>query len=633
MCGFAGFVDSPSTLNPEKIIRAMMDTIVHRGPDSKGIYAGDEAVLGFRRLNIIDLSAGGNQPMCNEDRSCVLVFNGEIYNYAELRQELKGKGHRFAGHADSEVIIHGYEEYGIEIITRLRGMFAFAIWDEKRQSLLMARDFFGIKPLYYTKHTQDGSLLFGSEIKSFMAHPAFKKELNKDALKPYLTFQYSVLDETFFKGVYKLKPGHFMLYSQGQCQIKPYAEVKFDIVEETLDSYRKHIQQSMRESVKAHQVSDVKVGSFLSGGVDSSYLTALLMPDETFSIGFESHQNRFNETDLAQELSEQLQIRNYKEMLSAEECFKKLPDIQYHMDEPHANPSCVPLYFLARLASRHVTVVLSGEGADELFGGYDWYESTPLMKKYSRLPFKVRRMTSRFAKGLPGGRLSSFLIRGGQTVEESFIGQAKVWEEADALEVLQDEYKRGPSVHSITGPYYREVEGRDDLTKKQYLDLKLWLPGDILLKADKMSMAHSIELRVPFLDRAVMDLASHLPSDLKVKNGETKRALRSAAKDILPEAWAKRRKVGFPVPIRHWLREEKYYHKLKESFESDAASSFFHTKPLLKRLDDHYHGKANHARELWTVYVYLVWYGEFFGRGRLQADPCAVGDNRERKFF
>lgn len=290
MCGFAGFVDSPSTLHPEKTIRAMMDTIVHRGPDSGGIYAGERAVFGFRRLSIMDLTAGGSQPMYNEDRSCVLVFNGEIYNYAELRKELRGKGHRFTSQTDSEVIIHGYEEYGVGILQRLRGMFAFAIWDDKRQSLLLARDFFGIKPLYYSRHTKDGCLLFGSEIKSFMAHSSFIKELNKDALKPYLTFQYSVLGETFFKGVYKLEPGHFMLYSNGELEIKRYAEVQFDTVEETLDSYRQQIQQTLRESVKAHRISDVKVGSFLSGGVDSSYITALLMPDKTFSIGFESYE-------------------------------------------------------------------------------------------------------------------------------------------------------------------------------------------------------------------------------------------------------------------------------------------------------------------------------------------------------
>jgi asparagine synthase (glutamine-hydrolysing) len=626
MCGFTGFAfaEDSSVAQAERVISSMMGKIEHRGPNSAGVYAGDHATFGFRRLSIIDLSDDGMQPMYNEDRSLVLVFNGEIYNFMELREELSAKGHRFASRTDSEVILHGYEEYGIELLGRLRGMFAFALWDERQQSLLMARDPFGIKPLYYSRNTTDGALLFGSEIKAFTAYPFFRKELNKEALKPYLTFQYSVLDETFFKGVYKLKPGHYMLCHQDGFETKPYSKLKFDSEPNTLEFHREQIRHTMRDSVECHRMGDVKVGSFLSGGVDSSYLTALLRPDKTFSVGFEAYQDQFNETHLAKELSNQLSIENYAELLTAEQCFAKLSDIQYHMDEPHANPSCIPLYFLAELASRHVTVVLSGEGADEIFGGYDWYDTTPAMKKYSRLPFSVRRIISSTAKRLPRNRISSFLIRGGEKVEERFIGQARVWEESDALAILKEEYAIGPSVHNITAPIYREIENADDLTKMQYLDLKLWLPGDILLKADKMSMAHSIELRVPFLDRMVMNAASRLPSELRVKDGETKRALRAAAREELPEAWAKRPKVGFPVPIRHWLREEKYYLKVRELFASDMAASFFLTESLLKQLDEHYAGVANHARQVWTVYVFLVWYDRYF---EVSSEPRSVLPN------
>ena len=457
MCGFVGFTNSPAHSNPEQIIEQMMNTIIHRGPDSGGVYTGDGVTFGFRRLQIIDLSEVGNQPMYNEDRSCVLVFNGEIYNYQELREDLLSKGHVFTSHTDSEVILHGYEQYGTDILDRLRGMFAFAIWDDKEQSLLLARDFFGIKPLYYTQNTADGSLLFGSEIKSFLAHPSFQKELNRNALKPYLTFQYSVLNETFFKGVHKLTPGHYMLVKNGHAEIKPYASVRFHAEAGTLETYRNEIQQVMKNSVELHKISDVKVGSFLSGGVDSSYITALLMPDKTFSVGFDEHKETFNETHLAQELSGLLQIENYTELLDAERCFDKLPDIQYHMDEPHSNPSSIPLYFLAELASKHVTVVLSGEGADELFAGYDWYNQTPSMKKYSRLPFAVRRIASGIAKKFPRGRITSFVARGGERVDEYFIGQAKVWEEADALDILKDEFKKGPSVRSITDKVYSQV--------------------------------------------------------------------------------------------------------------------------------------------------------------------------------
>lgn len=612
MCGFVGFADSRPDVDQVAIIKDMMDMIVHRGPDSGGIYSDEEVTLGFRRLKIIDMSEEASQPIYNEDKSCVLVFNGEIYNYQELREELIQCGHTFVSHTDSEVIIHAYEEYGTSLLQKLRGMFAFAIWDTNTETMFLARDFFGIKPLYYTQNTTDNSFLFSSEIKAFLKQPAFRKELNKDALKPYLTFQYSVLDETFFKGVYKLKPGHYMLYNQGKLEVKPYWDVNFAEEPNSLSHYVNQIKSSVKESVAYHQISDVPVGSFLSGGIDSSYITALLKPNKTFSVGFEDYEGNFNETNLAEDLSEILNIENYKRLVSADECFKMLPTIQYHMDEPQSNPSSVPLYFLAELASKHVTVVLSGEGADEIFGGYDWYDTTPAMKKYKKLPFAIRRPLSLLSGKLSKNRITSFVVKGGQRVEERFIGQAHVFEEADALAVLKDEYKQGPSVQSITKTVYDQVRGKDDITKMQYLDLKLWLPGDILLKADKMSLAHSIELRVPFLDKMVMDLASKLPTDLRVHPSNTKYALRTAAKEVLPDEWANRPKVGFPVPIRHWLRQEKYYKLVKDMFLSDRAKLFFHTDELMKYLDSHYSGKQNYARYIWTVYVFLIWHKTFF---------------------
>lgn len=589
-----------------------MNTIVHRGPDSGGVYADEQVTLGFRRLMIIDLSQEASQPMYNEDKSCVLVFNGEIYNFKELREELRAKGHRFASNTDSEVLIHGYEEYGVQLLRKLRGMFAFAIWDRKNESLFLARDFFGIKPLYYTQHTTDNCFIFGSEIKSFLKHPAFKKELNKDALKPYLTFQYSVLDETFFKGVYKLKPGHYMLYKNGAATIEPYWDVNMEARENSLEYYREKIKATMEESVRYHQISDVKVGSFLSGGIDSSYVTTLLRPDKTFSVGFQDHEGIFNETNLAKDLSDILHIENYKRLIDADDCFNALPTIQYHMDEPHSNLSAVPLYFLAEMASKHVTVVLSGEGADEIFGGYDWYRSTPLMDKYEKVPFAIRRAVSLLCRRLPQNRIVSFLVKGGQKVEEKFIGQAKVFSEQDANAVLQEEYRHGPSVASILREAYAKVQGKDDVTKMQYIDLKFWLPGDILLKADKMSMAHSLELRVPFLDKVVMALAAQIPAKLRVNKSATKYALRAAAKEVLPEEWANRKKVGFPVPIRYWLREQKYYDIVKQTFASDIAGQFFVRDKLLAYLQEHFTGKKNHARYIWTVYVFLVWYKKFF---------------------
>ena len=612
MCGFVGFADSSAVQDRLTTITNMMNTIIHRGPDSEGYYSDEHLTVGFRRLKMNELSEEGSQPMYNEERTLVLVFDGEIYNDQELRKELKAKGHLFSSESDCEVVLHGFEEYGEQILQRLRGTFAFAIWNTRERVLFMARDIFGIKPLYYSQHTTDRSFLFGSEIKSFLPHPAFDKQLNEDALRPYLTFQYSVLDETFFKGVYKLRPGHCLYYRNGIIQTKPYHEHVFESEEGSLDEYVRQIQQTMRESVKVHRISGIKVGSFLSGGIDSSYITALLKPDKTFSVGFQDYEGMFNETHHAKNLSNMLGIENHHIMVSAEQCFAKLPEIQYHMDEPQSNPSSLPLYFLAELASQHVPVVMSGEGADELFGGYAWYDQTPAMRKYKKIPYLLRRPISLMCKNLPQTRLTAFLVKGGQKVEERFIGQAKVFAEHDAEAVLKDRYKNGPSIRTITDPVYAKVKGKDDLTKMQYVDLMLWLPGDILLKADKMSMAHSLAVRVPFLDKAVLSLAARIPARYRVNRVNTKYALRQAALASLPDECANREKVGFPVPIRHWLREEKYYNRVKEMFTSTTANHFFETERLMYYLNEHFHGKHNYARYIWTVYVFLIWYNEFF---------------------
>lgn len=612
MCGFIGYINGTNVIDHHQTIENMMNTIIHRGPDSGGIHSDDKVTLGFRRLSIIDLSDVANQPLYSADGNIVLVFNGEIFNFQELRADLVAKGHNFKTQSDSEVIIYGYVEYGVEFVKKLRGMFAFCIWDKKNDLQFIARDGFGIKPLYYTENTTDGTFIFGSEIKSFLPHPSFIKELNKNALRPYLTFQYSSMDETFFKGVYKLPPAHYMLIKNGHKQIVQYWDKKFHAKEAPIEKYVDDIRTTVRESVDAHQISDVKVGSFLSGGIDSSYITALLRPDKSFSVGFSDYEDMFNETNLAKDLSDTLNIQNERKYISADECFEALPKIQWHMDEPQSNPSSVPLYFLSELASKDVTVVLSGEGADEIFGGYSWYQNSGKMQKYEKVPFGIRKALRGIAEALPKNQYTHFLVKGGQTVEERFIGEAVVWDEEDALNVLKPDYKNGPSVKSITKRIYDEVPGDDDVTKMQYLDLNLWMPGDILLKADKMSMAHSIELRVPFLDKEVMELAKNIPSKYRVNDIDTKYVLRQAAHQELPEEWAKRPKLGFPVPIRHWLREEKYYKMVKEMFTTDFANEFFDTKQLVGYLDEHYEGNANRGRYIWTAYVFLVWYKQFF---------------------
>lgn len=609
MCGFSGFIDNIP--NKKTVLESMMDEIIHRGPDESGEYIDENAALGFRRLSIIGVG-NGLQPLYNEDGSLALVFNGEIYNYQELREDLIKKGHIFTTETDSEVLIHLYEDCKTEMVKKLRGMFAFAIWDKNEKTLFAARDHFGIKPFYYTQVEKDGqqSLIFGSEIKSLLMHPNFKKEVNKHALKPYLTFQYSVLDETFFKGVFKLKPGHFMVYKDGKVRVEKYWDVEFKQENIDLKESVNRIKDAVSESVEAHSHSEVPLGSFLSGGVDSSYIAKCLMPQKTFSVGFE--QENFDESDLAKDLSDILGIENVRKTITADECFEMLPTIQYHMDEPQSNPSSVPLYFLSKLAREHVTVVLSGEGADEIFGGYEWYDDDPKLKKYKKLPAFIRKPVAKVAQKMPYFRGRTTLIRGGAPVEDYFIGQAQIFEEREAVDILKAPYKKSPSVREITKPVYDKVKNQDDVTKKQYLDLKLWLAGDILLKADKMSMAHSIELRVPFLDKEVMKVGESIPTKYKVNDENTKVALRYAAKEVLPEEWAKRQKKGFPVPIRFWFKEQKYYDMVKETFTSDYAGEFFDTEKIVKLLDDHFHDRCNNARKIYTIYVFLVWYKRFF---------------------
>lgn len=611
MCGFVGFSHQKAS-DTHQTITHMMDAIVHRGPDSSGVHIDNHIALGFRRLSIIDISEGASQPMYNEDKSIVLVFNGEIYNYEELRHELMDKGHVFQNQSDSEVLIHGYEEYGHTLLQRLRGMFAFAIWDINKQRLFMARDFMGIKPLYYTQHSQDGSLIFGSEIKAFLEHPQFMKTFNEEALKPYLTFQYSAMSETFFKGVYKLPPGHFMIYEAGVIHMERYWDAEFETKEASEAHYIKAIQEQMKASVAYHKISDVKVGSFLSGGIDSSYIATLLKPDKTFSVGFSDHEEMFNETNLAKEFSDLLGIENHKQLVHADDFFAYLPQIQYHMDEPQSNLSAVPLYFLSKMAREHVTVVLSGEGADELFGGYAWYERSYGSLAYEKLPFFMRKGLASLLSKAPENRLTDFIRRGGQRVEDKFIGQAYIFKEDEAERILKGPYAAGASVKAITDVVYSRVQGKDELSKMQYLDISLWLPGDILLKADKMSMAHSIELRVPFLDKEVMALAGSLPPKMRVKGKQAKYALRKAAAEVMPFDWANRKKVGFAVPFKHWLREEKYYHMVKTVFTQDYVKTFFQQDTILEYLEEHYRGEKNNARRVYTIYTFLVWYRVFF---------------------
>lgn len=611
MCGFVGFTGHVE--NDERVLKAMMDRIVHRGPDMGGTHIKDGVALGFRRLSILDLTEAGAQPMGNEDGSVFVVFNGEIYNFQELRAELEAAGHTFHCDADTEVLVHGYEEWGEDLVDRLRGMYGFVVHDMRSGKLFGARDIFGIKPFYYYQ-TADGDLLFGSEIKSFLEHPGFEKAVNKKALRPYLTMQFPATDETFFAGVYKLPAAHCFTFdiASGRMDVRRYWDADFsDDDSKTFDEYVEECDRVVHESVAAHRIADVKVGSFLSGGVDSSYIAACLMPDKTFSVGFDYKD--FNETNYAKELSDKLGIENYRKMVTADEFFEVLPQIQYHMDEPQSNLSSVPLWFLAQLAAEQVTVVLSGEGADELFAGYEWYEDTAEMAKFKRLvPLGVRRALGSLVQHLPYFKGYNFITKCAEVPERWYVGQAKVFETAEVDEILTPAYDCGPDAFEICAPYYERVEDFCELSKKQYLDMNMWLPGDILLKADKMCMAHSLELRVPFLDKKVMEFAEHIPARFRVNENGNKQVVRHAANRVLPDEWATRPKKGFPVPLKFWLREQKYYDYVKEYFTAPWAEEFFDTSKLMQMLDDHFEGRALNQRKIYTALTFLIWYKRYF---------------------
>ena len=613
MCGFAGFTGHLD--NGEEVLTNMMNKIIHRGPDSAGQHIDGKAYMGFRRLSIIDLD-NGSQPMYNENKKIVITFNGEIYNHKELRKELKEKGHIFANNSDTEVLIHAYEEYGEDMLNKLRGMFAFVIWDSEKETLFGARDFFGIKPFYYA--VVDGNLVYGSEIKSILEYPGYKKQLNETALENYLTFQYSVLDETFFKGIYKLMPSHCLTFHNGELNVKRYWEPTFEADENaSLDTLIKEIDDAMHDSVEHHKISDVEVGSFLSSGVDSSYVAAIFNGDKTFTVGFDYE--KYNEIDYAKSLSDKIKIDNYSKLVSSQEYWEAIPKIQYHMDEPLADPAAIALYFVSQTASKHVKVALSGEGADEFFGGYNIYREPHDLAGFQKLPLGLRKGLAKCASALPFKfKGKNFLIRASKPVEERFIGNAFMFNEKERNKVLK--HPTGKYNHTeLTKPFYDKVKDKDDVTKMQYIDINFWLIGDILLKADKMSMAHSLEVRVPFLDRKVFDVARTIPTKYKVNDKNTKYAMRMAAHKYLPDMVAEKKKLGFPVPIRIWLKDEKYYNIIKKAFNSKAAKKYFNTSELMKYLDDHKAGKADNSRKIWTVYMFLVWYEDFFGENKIAA--------------
>lgn len=612
MCGFAGYIHNYGTFDKEEVIHKMADRIKHRGPDDAHYYIDDGIALGFRRLSIIDLE-GGRQPILNEDGSLVLLFNGEIYNYRELREELIKAGHVFTTKTDSETILHGYEEYGKKILDRLRGMFAFIIWNKNTKELFGARDIFGIKPFYYYKKGKE--FMFGSEIKSFLSHPNFEKELDEDMIPLYLSYEYSPDERTIFKNVFKLPGAHCFTYKNGELKVERYYKIEYKIEDDkSLEYWEDAITKEFTESVSMHQIADVEVGCFLSSGVDSSYVVKEISKGtkkvKTFSVGYE--EEKYSELPYAQDFSNVIGVPNIANKVSADEFFDAVPEIQYYMDEPLPNPSEIPLYFLAKNARRYVKVVLSGEGADELFGGYPMYLAGGHFDHYShKVPRPVRKVLGTVAKHCPNFKGKNFLVRGAMEPYQRFMRANYVFQSAERQKFLKRPIaSKVPEEYSKR--YFNEVSNLDEPTQLQYVDMHTWMIYDILLKADRMSMANSLELRVPFLDKKMLELSTRIPSRYRAANETTKIALRGAAIKQLPERTANKKKLGFPVPLNDWLREDKYYNKVKAAFQSDIAEKFFVTSELIKLLDDHKSGKALNMQKIWSFYTFILWYEQFF---------------------
>ncbi|WP_413308081.1 asparagine synthase (glutamine-hydrolyzing) [Bacillus sp. 1P10SD] len=609
MCGFIGCVhDKTQNYSDEQKqqFKNMNDIITHRGPDDDGFYYDEHIQFGFRRLSIIDIESG-HQPLTYENERYWIIFNGEVYNYVELREELVKEGLSFATSSDTEVIIALYSHLKEKAVEKLRGMFAFVIWDKQEQKLFGARDPFGIKPFFYL---QDGEkTFFASEKKSILL--ALENDvLDYDSLQHYLTYQFVPEPNTLSEGIKKLEPGHYFTKKIGSpMEIKRYWKAHFSPVQKSESDFTKEIRDILFDSVEKHMRSDVPVGSFLSGGIDSSIIASIAKEFhpaiKTFSVGFE--QNGFSEIDVAKETAEKLGVENISYVITPEEYMNEIPKIMWHMDDPLADPACVPLYFVAREARKHVTVVLSGEGADELFGGYNIYREPQDLEIFNKIPRVGKVLLKGIANMMPEGtKGKSFIERGVTPMEERYIGNAKMFTEEEKRDLL-NVYHEGLKYTDITNPLYAESRGYDPVDRMQYIDIHTWMRGDILLKADKMTMAHSLELRVPFLDKAVFEVASKIPTSLKTANGTTKYILRKAAEGVVPEHVLTRKKLGFPVPIRHWLKNEMNDWAKKIIRESNT-DHLINKAYVLRLLEDHCQGKADNSRKIWTVLMFMVWH-------------------------
>lgn len=603
----------------ELLIRQLTEKIRHRGPDDTGYFIKDNIAFGFNRLSIIDLE-GGNQPFEKEKRT--IIFNGEIYNHNELREGLIGNN-EFATNSDTEVLLTSYINYGEKCVDKLRGMFAFIIYDEVKNIVFGARDHFGIKPLYYVNN--DDFIAFSSEYKSLVTLFG-KVNVDQSALQNYLSFQYTPNYNTIINEIKEVPNGTYFTIKNGDIEFKKYHNFKFS----NKDITAKNIYDVVNDSVKHHMIANVEVGTFLSGGIDSTIVTALaanINPKiKSFSIGFDVE--GYNELTIAKKTAEYLGIENISVNVSEQDYIKALPSVAYYMDNPLADPSCVGIYLLSKEARKHVKVVLSGEGSDELFGGYNIYKEYYSLKPFSYLPEVIKCEVNKIAKSLPDIKGKNYLLRGTTKLKDRYIGNAKIFSNEEVKNIIYN-YDENNTYSNILSSLYEECDKNnyDNVTTMQYIDMNTWLEGDILLKADKMSMAHSLELRVPFLDKEVLKCAEGLTLSQKISKNNTKVLLREAFKDIVPPYMKEKKKLGFPTPIRVWLKSDlgRYVREIINNAEVDKL---INKKYIINLLDEHIRGKKDNSRKIWTVFMFCLWY-QIYIEGKSVSELEAYNDSNK----
>lgn len=622
MCGLLGMLSSnEDAASHVGAVEGALPCMRHRGPDDAGTWHDKDAVFGFNRLSIIDLEHS-HQPLRwgppESPERYALTFNGEIYNYLELRRELQEAGHEFHTAGDSETIVVGFHHWGEKVVEHLRGMFAFAIWDTEARSLFLARDQFGIKPLFYA--TTPAGTVFGSEKKSVLAmaeHVDLGLELDRRAIEHYIDLQYVPEPESLHANIRRLESGSTARLTPGEeLQQKRYFRPQFEVQPVAQGGEQQlfdRIAEALEDSVAKHMRADVTVGSFLSGGIDSTAIAALAKrhnPDLlTFTTGFE--REGYSEVDVAAESAAAIGVEHIVKVVSPEEYADAIPKIMWYLDDPVADPSLVPLYFVAAEARKHVKVVLSGEGADELFGGYTIYKEPLSLAPFEKIPSPLRKGLRKLGKVLPDGmKGKSLLDRGTQTMEERYYGNARSFNFEQMQRVIpwaQREWDH----REVTAPIYDVNRHMDPVARMQHLDLFTWMRGDILVKADKINMANSLELRVPFLDKEVFRVAQSIPHELKISNGTTKYALRKALEQIVPPHVLHRKKLGFPVPMRHWLAGDELHGWARDQIAASQTDDIFNKKEVLEMLKEHRDGVTDHSRRLWTVLAFMVWHGIF----------------------